>query len=175
MHSPSYLTAAVAITYVLTAIIPVTTQESVLTTPGVTLAGAVAVPGGWSVARLETEFAREIKKVSYKLKDKKHKARCVPLWSLLQSAKFKPSDPARKNPNLSLVVTAVGADGYTAAFSFGELSPEYGKRTVYIALDQDDKPLPGGSVELLVLTDGKPSRYVHDVRKLIVTDTTPAR
>ncbi|MBC8136089.1 MAG: hypothetical protein H8F28_09410 [Fibrella sp.] len=157
------------------AVISASAQETIVPSPSLSVSGAVAIPGEWSVMRFETEFPREIKKVSYKLKDKKHSARCIPLWSLLQKAQFKPSDPSRKNPNLALVVTAVGGDGYIAAFSFGELSPEYGKRTIYIALDRDDKPLPGGTVELLVLTDGKSSRYVHDVRKLILTDTTPVR
>ncbi len=137
------------------------------------IAGAVARPIQWSTADLQKQFTSDGKTIAYRLKGKRHKAHCIPLWSLLTAATPTPADPKPKNALLTFVVTVSAADGYAAAFSLSELSPNYGHAAVYVALDRDGQPLTDkdGPVELLVISDTKPSRWVHGMRQILVSDT----
>jgi hypothetical protein len=64
------------------------------------------------------------------------------------------------------------ADGYTAAFSMGELLPTVGKRDVWVAFDFPDGPISDkeGPVQLIVPDDDKPSRWVHAVTTITIAD-----
>jgi hypothetical protein len=75
----------------------------------------------------------------------------------------------RKNDALSFGVLAVGADGYAALVSFGEISPEFGDRGVLLATAEDDKALE--RPRLVVPGDVKGGRYVSDVVELRVIRT----
>ena len=137
--------------------------------------GAVEKPQTWTLESLNRDFAKEITSVSYTLKGNKGEAHCLPLLALIQAAK--PRLNAKiKNHQLAFVVFAYGADGYTAAFSLGEMLPQYGKRNVWLALDRDGAPLPAkeSPAELLSPDDEKPSRWVHGVIRLRLVDGTKA-
>jgi len=75
----------------------------------------------------------------------------------------------RKNDALSFGVLAVGADGYAALVSFGEISPEFGDRGVLLATAEDGKALE--RPRLVVPGDVKGGRYVSDVVELRVIRT----
>ncbi len=135
------------------------------------VSGAVEKPGEWTTARLTKEFAGDLKTVSYTRKGVKGEARCLPLIAFLEAARPR-VNPKIKNHTLAFVAFVRGGDGYTAAFSLGELLPQYGKRSVWLALEENGKPLGDreAPVALLSPDDGKPSRWVHGVASIAVVD-----
>ena len=147
------------------------------TTDTFQVAGAVTTPRTWSVAQLKTQRAGDVRALAYTVKGQRHTAQVVSLWTLLQAAGPR-VNPQIKHHLLQFIVAVRGQDGYTADFTLGELSPDFGDRAVWVALDEDGKPLTGdgGPVQLLVPGDKKPARWVHAVRAIIVTDgaLTPA-
>lgn len=76
-----------------------------------------------------------------------------------------------KNDQLSFSVLAVGADGYAALVSYGEVSPDFGNRGILLAVTQDGADL--ARPRLIVPGDVKGGRYVSDVVELHVTRTAP--
>jgi DMSO/TMAO reductase YedYZ molybdopterin-dependent catalytic subunit len=172
MRRALFAPAIVALVLLLSALAPAMPggrhQERKLT---FRIEGAVEKPGDWTVDRLSTEFAGDVKTVSYTLKAEKGEVRCVPLLSLVQAAKPRVNAKV-KNHQLAFIVIARADDGYTVAFSLGELLPAYGKREVWLALNRDGKPLSEkeGPVQLLVPEDEKPSRWVHSVTRITVVD-----
>lgn len=135
------------------------------------VAGAVTTPRTWSVAQIKGQMAGQICPLAYAVKGRHHTAHVVPLWTLLQAAGPR-VNPQIKHHLLQFVVAVRGQDGYTADFTLGELSPDFGDRAVWVALDEDGKPLIGGSgpVELLVPGEKKPARWVHAVRAIVLSD-----
>src|SRR5579871_3673527 len=85
--------------------------------------GAVEKPADWTAARLATEFAGDVKTVTFTLKGEKGEARCVPLLAVLQAAKLR-LNPKIKNHQLAFVVLVRAEDGYTIAFTLGEMLPQ---------------------------------------------------
>ena len=69
-------------------------------------------------------------------------------------------------------MAAQGFDGYTVDFSLPELLPEFGHHAVWVALDEDGKPLTGetGPASLLVPDDVKAGRWVHGLTAITVVD-----
>lgn len=146
------------------------------TSAHVVVAGAVEVPGDWTVERIRKDLAAEVREVSFSVEGKPEvtkKARCVSLLALVQAAKPK-IDPAIKGHRLAFVVAVRGRDGYTTTFSLGELLPEYGRRDVWVALDLDGAALEPelAPVEILVPADERRSRWVRGVASVTVIDTT---
>ena len=140
------------------------------------IAGAIEKPGVWTVARLEKEFAGDIKTISYTMRrakgvEEKGESRCLPLYALIQATKPL-LNPKVKNHTLAFVALVRADDGYTIAFSLGEITPQVGGRNVYIALDRNGKPLRGddGPVQLLSTDDQKPARWVHGVASITLLD-----
>jgi len=135
------------------------------------VSGAVIKPGVWDAARLRRDLPRDVTAITYTLKGKHHTAHVVPLWTLLQAAGPR-VNPQIKHHLLQFVVAVRGQDGYTADFTLGELSPDFGGRVVWVALDEDGEPLTGdgGPVQLLVPADKNPARWVHAVRAILLTD-----
>jgi DMSO/TMAO reductase YedYZ molybdopterin-dependent catalytic subunit len=112
-----------------------------------------------------------------------HSAKCVALVTLLKAAgvqtelKMDPkADPKVKNYPLRFVVMVAGRDGYTAAFSLGELMPEVGNEAVWLAVEVDGKPLADadGPARLIVPGDDKPARNVHAVGTITIVDGAKA-
>ncbi len=97
------------------------------------------------------------------------------LFALLQAAQPR-LNPNIKNHRLQFFVLVRGRDGYTAAFSLAELSPDLGGRAAWLALDEDGKPLAedDGPVQLLVPGDAKPARWVHGVAAIVARDEASA-
>jgi hypothetical protein len=73
----------------------------------------------------------------------------------------------KKDDLLSFAVLAVGADGYRAAVSYGEISPDFANKDVLVG-----KPL--SRPRLVVPGDVKGGRYVSDLVELHVSRLTPA-
>jgi DMSO/TMAO reductase YedYZ molybdopterin-dependent catalytic subunit len=145
--------------------------------------GQVAQPSDWPSSRLEKNFAADMQTVPYTSHGQQHSAKCVALVTLLKAAgvqtelKMDPkADPKAKNYPLRFVVLVAGRDGYSTAFSLGELMPEVGHAAVWLAVEVDGKPLAGddGPARLIVPADGKPARNVHGVGTITIIDTTKA-
>ena len=139
--------------------------------PTIQVSGAVIKPGAWDAARLRHDLAADIRPVTYTLKGKHHTAHAVSLFALLQAA-LPRFNPNIKNHRLQFVVLVRGQDGYTTAFSLAELSPDLGEGAAWLALDEDNQPLPeeSGPAQLLVPGDAKPARWVHGVAAVVVRD-----
>jgi hypothetical protein len=97
---------------------------------GVRVGGDVEQPGQWTASRLLRDLATKMEEVRYRLREEEHTARCVPLLALVEAARPKP-DPQQKNARAGFVVVLRARDGYTAAFSLAELSPDAGNRKVW--------------------------------------------
>ena len=95
----------------------------------------------------------------------------VSLWNLLNNAGGV-SVTAAKNDILSKYVIATGADGYKAAFSLGEIDPQFGNQPVLVAYADGSGQLgPDGSdglARMVVPGDGAGGRYVSDLVDLSV-------
>ncbi|RYE91622.1 MAG: hypothetical protein EOO77_48005 [Oxalobacteraceae bacterium] len=114
----SILRAGLMIASAVLTLVPALRAQEPSASTALAVSGRVRTPDSWTATRLSANFAKEIKNVSYRTKDKKrHKSRCVPLWSVLNRSGFAPADAARKNGFLTLAVTAIGGDGYAAMFS----------------------------------------------------------
>ncbi len=137
------------------------------------LDGDVEFAGDWTVERIGKDLAKEVREVTFTVKGRDAKARCVPLAAFVAAAKPR-IDPKRKGHDLAFVVRVRGRDGYTASFSFGELAVEVGRRDAWVALDRDGQPLDEvrGPVELVVPGDAKAARWVRGVASVTVLDTT---
>lgn len=135
--------------------------------PGVlSLAGAVDKPAELALDRLRAMPAQTATVTFGTSKGSEtHVETGVPLIALLRSAGLT-VDPARKNDSANFAVLAVGADGYSAVVSYGELDPNAGNRQVLVALTQDKIPLP--RPRLVVVGDVKGGRAVNDLVKLQV-------
>ena len=79
----------------------------------------------------------------------------------------------KKDDVLSFAVLAVGADGYRAAVSYGEISPDFANKDVLVAVTEDGKPL--SRPRLVVPGDVKGGRYVRDLTELHVSRLTRAK
>lgn len=133
----------------------------------------------WTVDKLKADFAGEIKTIEHTSHGQTHKSRCVSLLTVLRSAgvnadvgKNPTAPPKDKNAVLRMLVIVKGRDGYTATFSLAELLPEIGNREAWLAIDEDDKALAArdGPVKLVVPSDVKPGRWVHQIATIEVVD-----
>ena len=139
--------------------------------PAFQVAGAVGKPRLWTAAQLQKELPASIQTVSYTLKGAAHTAHAVPLWAVVQ-AEQPQINPQIKRHVLQFVVSVRGRDGYTVDFTLGEISPDFGANAVWVAWDEDGRPLPedDGPVELLVPGDKRAARWVHGVSAIALTD-----
>jgi hypothetical protein len=148
-----------------------TPSRTVRQAQSIVVAGAVEKPGAWSVERFEHDLGGDVKTISYILKTEKRTSRCVPLLGLIRASQPR-IDAKQKNHPLAFAVIVRARDGYAACFSMGELSEEGAGRAVWIALNQDGKPLPNadGPVRLVIPDDAKPARWVHAVSTITIVD-----
>ncbi len=140
------------------------------------VAGAVVKPADYSPDMLRKQFRSSLQTITYTRRGVHHTAHAVPLLTVVQAAQPRIS-PQIKNHALQFVVLVAGHDGYTAAFSFGELSPDFGRRAVWLAMDEDGRPLGDGAVgevNLVVPEDAKAGRWVHSVERITVVDEVQA-
>jgi len=135
------------------------------------IGGAVERPAEWTAAQVLKEFAASVQSVRFTLKGTEHSARCVPLQLLVKPA-LPQFETEVKNHDLGFAVFVQGRDHYTVCFSYAELSPEVGKRQVWLALEVDGKPLTGkeSPARLLVPEDAKPARWTYGITSITVVD-----
>jgi hypothetical protein len=136
-----------------------------------TVTGDVKTAGTWDADRISRELKSDVQPVTYTIKGQTHAARCVPLLSLIEAA-HPNVNPRIKHHELQFIVIVQAFDGYTADFSLPELLPSIGNRSVWIALDEDGKPLneEGGALQVIVPSDVKPARWVHGITTITVID-----
>ena len=80
-------------------------------------------------------------------------------------------DVAAKHPLLSLAILATGADGYSAALAWGEVSESMAPRAPMVAYTEDGYPLD--EPRLVVPADADGARYVRDLIELRVVNLAP--
>lgn len=140
--------------------------------PGaVRVSGAVRDPGRVLTAEALRALPQREVEVSYQSAKgvEQRRERGVALDTIVAPGELA-TDPSRKNDQLTFAVLAVGADGYQAAVSYGEVSPDFGNRGILVALDEDGRPLP--RPRLVVPGDVKGGRYVSDLVELRVAHVT---
>ncbi len=77
-------------------------------------------------------------------------------------------DVAAKHPLLSLAILATGADGYSAALAWGEVSESMAPKPPMVAYAEDGNPLEQPRLVVPADTDG--ARYVRDLLDLQVVN-----
>ncbi len=139
----------------------------------ITIDGNVVKQQGWTMGRVRTELAKEIKAIDYKSHDTAHTANAAPLLALIKASGLE-FDPQIKHEEMRCVVLVEGRDGYVASFSLAEMWPDVGKSEVWLALDRDGKPLEERDqpTSLIVPKDQSPSRAVFGVKSIRVFDPT---
>jgi DMSO/TMAO reductase YedYZ molybdopterin-dependent catalytic subunit len=95
----------------------------------------------------------------------------VALRDLLMSVAAGPVDSLR-GPLLRRVVMAQGADGYRALVALAEVDRSIAASEVYVVTAADGAPLPAamGPYRLVVLGDGRASRWVRQLVRLELRD-----
>ena len=73
-------------------------------------------------------------------------------------------DTSTKNPLLSVVILATGADGYNVALTWAEVSPAFTPTPILVAYTEDDAPLD--RPRLVAPGDIAGGRYVSDLTEL---------
>ncbi len=169
---PATLGVAAALAALLPALPTSAQKPAAAPEPTLQIGGAVGKPAKWTAAQMAAQFAGDIKPLAYTLKGVKHTAqKAIPLLALLRAAAPKVNAHV-KHGELQFVIAASGQDGYTVDFGYADLLPEIGNKAVWVALDEDGKPLTGesGPAELIVPDDGKPARWVHSLVRIVVVD-----
>jgi hypothetical protein len=107
-----------------------------------------------------------------------HKVKGVRLDQLLLHVGFTEgpmgpqADPKLKHSGLRAVVVATAADGFVAVFSLGELLETLGPTAALVVWEIDGHPLAPttGPFRIVVVTDKKPSRSLHQLTSLRVVE-----
>jgi hypothetical protein len=137
----------------------------------VLLTGAVKQPSQVTVDQLHQMPLRTVEVGFQNDKGTEHHTEVgVPLAQLIPSGALATRD--KKSDLLSFAILGVGADGYQAAVSYGEISPDFANRDVLVAITEDGKPL--NRPRLVVPGDVKGGRYVINLIELHVSRLTPA-
>lgn len=137
------------------------------------VSGDVSHPGSYSFSSLSGLGLPELtQNVSYLMGSTRVSASFtgVSLWSFLNHVGIV-TDPSVKNDILGKYLLATGSDGYKAAFSLGELSPDFGSSTSpnLIAYGENGGALGAdGAFRLVVPGDEKGGRYVSNLVSLQV-------
>ncbi|GAA5157580.1 hypothetical protein GCM10023321_36030 [Pseudonocardia eucalypti] len=132
--------------------------------PGqVRVTGAVRNPGLQGLTDLPGETAT----VSFQTGKgpERHIEQGVRLFAVLERAGLA-LVAGQKHDELSTGVLVIGADGYRALISYGEMAPGLGERAVLLATAEDGRAL--ARPRLVVPGDVKGSRFVTDVVELRV-------
>lgn len=141
---------------------PATVATPVPVPPGqLRVTGAVRAPDTWTADRL-ARLPRHTVAVTFGTDrgPESHSETGVPLSALLDQAGLLPVSGV-KHSELSAAVLVIGADGYRALVSYGEIAPAFGNRDVLLATVQDGQPL--ARPRLVVPGDVKGGRDVRDV------------
>lgn len=98
----------------------------------------------------------------------------VSLRDVLSAAKIGPLDSLRGRA-LRRAIVATAADGYVVVLSGAELDRTLAARPVLVADRENGAMLPAadGPLRLVVPTDGRPARWVRQLRAIAVVDLAP--
>lgn len=137
----------------------------------VRITGAVRQPGVRTAAQLAAIPSQTVAVTFGTEKGtQRHTEVGVPLSTLLEQA-APVLTAGRKHDELTIGVLVVGADGYQALVSYGELAPALGNSGALLATSQDGTPL--ARPRLVLPKDGQGARYVSDVVELHVVHPGP--
>ena len=146
-----------------------TTAPATTPPPGtVSLTGDVRAPTSITVAQLSGMPQQTIDVTYTSGQGPQHKKETGTLLADVLPATALATTDA-KNDLLTFGVLAIGADGYAALVSYGEISPDFGNRGILLATAED-----GGALarpRLVVPGDVKGGRYVSDLVELRVVRT----
>jgi hypothetical protein len=137
----------------------------------VLVTGAVKQPSQVTVDQLHQMPLRTVEVGFQNDKGTEHHTEVgVPLAQLIPTSVLATRD--KKSDLLSFAILGVGADGYQAAVSYGEISPDFASMDVLVAITEDGKPL--NRPRLVVPGDVKGGRYVINLVELHVSRLTAA-
>lgn len=137
----------------------------------VRITGAVRQPGVRTAAQLAAIPSQTVAVTFGTEKGtQRHTEVGVPLSTVLEQA-APVLTAGRKHDELTIGVLVIGADGYQALVSYGELAPALGNSGALLATSQDGTPL--ARPRLVLPKDGQGARYVSDVVELHVVHPGP--
>jgi hypothetical protein len=87
----------------------------------------------------------------------------VLFWDVLQG--YKAFDGLERNGELKKTFLVDAKDGYSIAFSVGEIHPDFGNTELILATEVDGKPVEGG-IRVVVPGDRRGARAIHDIVKI---------
>lgn len=146
--------------------------------PGLVVAGASLTPGTLTQAQLRAIGSVSARWTSH---GKTHAVQGTPVEALLKSRGWTPGPMGPEVPKVDKrsgykkVLIATARDGYQAVFSVAELTPGMGATRALIIWTLDGVALPAesGPLQLVVLTDGEPSRSLYALERLDLVDPRP--
>jgi len=137
----------------------------------VRITGAVRQPGVRTAAQLAAIPSQTVAVAFGTEKGtQRHTEVGVPLSIVLEQA-APVLTAGRKHDELTIGVLVIGADGYRALVSYGEVAPALGNGGALLAPSQDGAPL--ARPRLVLPKDGQGARYVSDVVELHVVHLGP--
>ena len=137
----------------------------------VRITGAVRQPGVRTAAQLAAIPSQTVAVAFGTEKGtQRHTEVGVPLSIVLEQA-APVLTAGRKHDELTIGVLVIGADGYRALVSYGEVAPALGNSGALLAPSQDGAPL--ARPRLVLPKDGQGARYVSDVVELHVVHLGP--
>jgi hypothetical protein len=137
----------------------------------VRITGAVRQPGVLTAAQLAAIPSQTVAVTFGTEKGSQHHTEVgAPLSTVLTQA-GPVLTAGKKHDELSVGVLVIGADGYQALLSYGELNPALGNSGALLATSQDAAPL--ARPRLVLPKDGQGARYVSDVVELHVVHLGP--
>ena len=137
----------------------------------VRITGAVRQPGVRTAAQLAAIPSQTVAVAFGTEKGtQRHTEVGVPLSIVLEQA-APVLTAGRKHDELTIGVLVIGADGYRALVSYGEVAPALGNSGALLATSQDGTPL--ARPRLVLPKDGQGARYVSDVVELQVVHLGP--
>lgn len=126
-------------------------------------------------ATLTARSLAESPRVMLTAKDRdgqEHRFEGVEIHELLKRVDVSTGEDLR-GPRMREIVTIEGADGYTVAYSIGELSPKFTDHRIVLADRIDGMPLSpeSGPYRVIVEGDKRHSRWVRNVARIRVLDS----
>jgi DMSO/TMAO reductase YedYZ molybdopterin-dependent catalytic subunit len=88
------------------------------------------------------------------------------LWDVLGASGV--IDGANPREQAQLAVRVIGADGYAAVISLGEISPQFADRPILLADQLNGAPLPEHALRLIVPGDRLGGRSVREVVRIAI-------
>jgi DMSO/TMAO reductase YedYZ molybdopterin-dependent catalytic subunit len=113
-----------------------------------------------------------MRRVDFRAKDhdqSEHVFSGVPLSEILQLAGV-PMGPQLRGKNMAKYLLVRAADGYQVVFALPELDSAFAQRVIFLADEEDGRPLPAGKgpFRLVVPGEKKPARWIWEVNSLLV-------